>query len=191
MAHKKGVGSSRNGRDSNPQYRGVKKFGGEKVIAGNIIVRQCGTKWHPGNNVGLGTDYTIFALIDAVSPADNPTSTVLDPAAVGAVVNWEAWMRFFAVGTLLNYTETSMFNGRGDDYAMYRGLKDPRFVLIGHDFDTVFGQGDTTNTTTYAVRAWIEDAIFFNVARFFGLFVGRRDALPQASVHARTAEVKP
>ena len=66
MAHKKGVGSSRNGRDSNPQYRGVKKYGGEAVKAGNIIIRQCGTKWHPGNNVGKGTDYTLFALIDGV-----------------------------------------------------------------------------------------------------------------------------
>jgi large subunit ribosomal protein L27 len=66
MAHKKGVGSSRNGRDSNPQFRGVKKFGGERVRAGNIIVRQCGTKWHPGRNVGLGRDFTIFALIDGV-----------------------------------------------------------------------------------------------------------------------------
>jgi large subunit ribosomal protein L27 len=66
MAHKKGVGSSRNGRDSNPQYRGIKKYGGEAVRAGNIIVRQCGTKWHPGTNVGLGTDYTIFALVDGV-----------------------------------------------------------------------------------------------------------------------------
>ncbi|MBA2688622.1 MAG: 50S ribosomal protein L27 [Gemmatimonadaceae bacterium] len=64
MAHKKGVGSSRNGRTSNPQFRGVKKFGGEHVIAGNIIVRQCGTKWHPGRNVGLGSDFTIYALID-------------------------------------------------------------------------------------------------------------------------------
>ena len=52
MAHKKGVGSSRNGRDSNPKYRGVKKYGGEQVIPGNIIIRQCGTKWHPGANVG-------------------------------------------------------------------------------------------------------------------------------------------
>jgi len=66
MAHKKGVGSSRNGRDSNPQYLGIKKYGGEVVRAGNIIVRQNGTKWHPGSNVGLGTDYTIFALIDGV-----------------------------------------------------------------------------------------------------------------------------
>ena len=66
MAHKKGVGSSRNGRDSNPQYLGIKKYGGETVKAGNIIVRQNGTKWHPGSNVGLGTDYTIFALIDGV-----------------------------------------------------------------------------------------------------------------------------
>lgn len=66
MAHKKGVGSSRNGRDSNPKYQGVKKFGGEKVVAGNIIIRQDGTKWHPGRNVGMGTDYTIFALIDGV-----------------------------------------------------------------------------------------------------------------------------
>jgi large subunit ribosomal protein L27 len=66
MAHKKGVGSTRNGRDSNPQYRGVKKFGGERVRAGGIIVRQCGTRWHTGRNVGLGSDYTIFALIDGV-----------------------------------------------------------------------------------------------------------------------------
>jgi large subunit ribosomal protein L27 len=66
MAHKKGVGSSRNGRDSNPQYRGIKKYGGEVVRAGNIIVRQCGTKWHPGSNVGKGTDYTLFALVDGV-----------------------------------------------------------------------------------------------------------------------------
>ena len=66
MAHKKGVGSSRNGRTSNPQYRGIKKFGGEKVVAGNIIVRQCGTKWHPGSGVGLGRDYTIYALVDGV-----------------------------------------------------------------------------------------------------------------------------
>jgi len=64
MAHKKGVGSSRNGRDSNPKYRGVKKYGSEKVIAGNIIVRQKGTKFHPGKNVGLGRDYTIYSLID-------------------------------------------------------------------------------------------------------------------------------
>jgi large subunit ribosomal protein L27 len=64
MAHKKGGGSSRNGRDSNGQRRGVKRFGGQLVKAGNIIVRQCGTKFHPGENVGLGKDYTIFALVD-------------------------------------------------------------------------------------------------------------------------------
>jgi large subunit ribosomal protein L27 len=64
MAHKKGVGSSRNGRDSNPQYRGIKKYGGEAVRAGNIIVRQCGTKVRPGTNVGLGRDYTIYSMID-------------------------------------------------------------------------------------------------------------------------------
>ena len=66
MAHKKGVGSSRNGRDSNPKYRGIKKYGGENVVAGNIIVRKCGTRWHPGNNVGLGKDFTLFALTDGV-----------------------------------------------------------------------------------------------------------------------------
>lgn len=64
MAHKKGQGSSRNGRDSNPQRRGVKRFGGEKVIAGNILVRQVGTKFQPGRNVGMGKDYTLFALVD-------------------------------------------------------------------------------------------------------------------------------
>ena len=66
MASKKGVGSSRNGRDSNPQYLGVKRYGGEKIIAGNILVRQRGTKFHPGNNVGLGKDHTLFALADGV-----------------------------------------------------------------------------------------------------------------------------
>ncbi|MGI6198236.1 MAG: 50S ribosomal protein L27 [Candidatus Cloacimonadaceae bacterium] len=64
MAHKKGVGSSRNGRDSNPKYRGVKKYGSENVLAGNIIVRQKGTKFHPGLNVGMGRDFTIYSLID-------------------------------------------------------------------------------------------------------------------------------
>lgn len=64
MAHKKGVGSSRNGRDSNPQNRGVKAYGGQFVSAGSIIVRQLGTRIHPGRNVGLGSDYTLFAKID-------------------------------------------------------------------------------------------------------------------------------
>jgi large subunit ribosomal protein L27 len=64
MAHKKAGGSSRNGRDTEGRRLGIKKFGGESVIAGNIIVRQRGTKWHPGQNVGLGRDHTIFALID-------------------------------------------------------------------------------------------------------------------------------
>lgn len=66
MAHKKGVGSSRNGRDSNPQYLGVKRYGGEVVTAGNIIIRQRGTKVHPGRNVGRGKDDTLFALADGV-----------------------------------------------------------------------------------------------------------------------------
>ncbi|WP_026955365.1 50S ribosomal protein L27 [Algoriphagus vanfongensis] len=64
MAHKKGVGSSKNGRESHSKRLGVKKFGGEAVIAGNIIVRQRGTKHHPGNNVGVGKDHTLFALTD-------------------------------------------------------------------------------------------------------------------------------
>ena len=66
MAHKKGVGSSRNGRDSNPQYLGVKRYAGEKVLAGTIIVRQRGTKIHPGVNVGKGSDDTLFAKINGV-----------------------------------------------------------------------------------------------------------------------------
>ena len=64
MAHKKGASSSRNGRDSSPQYLGVKKFGGEAVVAGNIIVRQRGTNFHAGQNVGMGKDHTLFALAD-------------------------------------------------------------------------------------------------------------------------------
>ena len=64
MAHKKGGGSSRNGRDSNSKRRGVKKFGGEQVVSGNILVRQKGTKFYPGENVGMGRDYTLFATAD-------------------------------------------------------------------------------------------------------------------------------
>ena len=64
MAHKKAGGSSRNGRDTAGRRLGVKKFGGEAVIPGNIIIRQRGTQWHPGNNVGIGVDHTIFALVD-------------------------------------------------------------------------------------------------------------------------------
>jgi len=66
MAHKKGLGSTRNNRDSNPKYLGVKKFGGENVIAGNIILRQRGTRWNPGSNVGIGRDHTLFALVPGV-----------------------------------------------------------------------------------------------------------------------------
>ncbi len=64
MAHKKGQGSTRNGRDSNPQYRGVKKGDGQNVLAGNILVRQLGTRFHAGENVGIGRDWTLFSLID-------------------------------------------------------------------------------------------------------------------------------
>ncbi|BAZ84359.1 50S ribosomal protein L27 [Dolichospermum compactum] len=66
MAHKKGTGSTRNGRDSNAQRLGVKRYGGQTVRAGNILIRQRGTKVHPGNNVGIGSDDTLFALVDGV-----------------------------------------------------------------------------------------------------------------------------
>jgi large subunit ribosomal protein L27 len=66
MAHKKAGGSTRNGRDSNPKYLGVKRFGGQKVLAGNILVRQRGTRFHAGKNVGIGRDHTLFALTDGV-----------------------------------------------------------------------------------------------------------------------------
>ena len=67
MAHKKGQGSSRNGRDSPGQRRGVKVFSGQKVLSGNILVKQCGTKIHPGKNVGMGRDFSIFATIDGIA----------------------------------------------------------------------------------------------------------------------------
>lgn len=70
MAHKKGQGSTKNGRDSNSQRRGVKRFGGENVITGNILVRQVGNKFHPGRNVGQGRDFTLFALKDGVVEFD-------------------------------------------------------------------------------------------------------------------------
>ena len=66
MAHKKAGGSSKNGSDSNAQRRGIKCFGGEKVLAGNILVRQLGTRIHPGDNVGMGKDYTLFAKVDGI-----------------------------------------------------------------------------------------------------------------------------
>ena len=66
MAHKKAAGSSKNGRDSNAQRRGVKRYGGEHVKAGNILIRQVGTRIHPGDNVGMGKDYTLFAKIDGI-----------------------------------------------------------------------------------------------------------------------------
>ncbi|MDX1411255.1 MAG: 50S ribosomal protein L27 [Nitrospirales bacterium] len=72
MAHKKGGGSSRNGRDSNPQYLGVKAFSGQSVNSGSIIVRQRGTKFHPGMNVGLGKDYTLFAKVTGIVKFEGP-----------------------------------------------------------------------------------------------------------------------
>ncbi|WP_421708150.1 50S ribosomal protein L27 [Algihabitans sp.] len=83
MAHKKAGGSSRNGRDTAGRRLGVKKFGGERVLAGNIIVRQRGTKWRPGTNVGLGKDHTIFALVEGkvsfAKRAGNRTYVSVDP----------------------------------------------------------------------------------------------------------------
>ena len=86
MAHKKGVGSSRNGRDSNSQRLGVKRFGGQFVTAGSIIVRQRGTQFHPGENVGMGKDHTLFALVDGrvefkTKGADQKTIVSVVPAA--------------------------------------------------------------------------------------------------------------
>ncbi|MBI2794687.1 MAG: 50S ribosomal protein L27 [Ignavibacteria bacterium] len=77
MAHKKGGGSTKNGRDSNAQRLGVKKFGGERVVGGNIIIRQNGTKFHPGKNVGLGKDYTIYSTIDGVVKFERKDKTRL------------------------------------------------------------------------------------------------------------------
>ena len=75
MAHKKGTGSTRNGRDSNAQRLGVKRYGGQTVLAGNILVRQRGTKFHPGNNVGIGSDDTLFALINGVGTFESKGKT--------------------------------------------------------------------------------------------------------------------
>lgn len=80
MAHKKGQGSSRNGRDSNAQRRGIKRFGGEFVSTGSIIVRQCGTKFKPGFNVGLGRDDTLFALTDGVVRFESRRRVSIQPS---------------------------------------------------------------------------------------------------------------
>jgi len=79
VAHKKGQGSTRNGRDSNPQFRGVKRFGGQKVKAGTIIVRQCGTRYKPGKNVGLGNDYTLYALLEGTVRFQSERRVHVDP----------------------------------------------------------------------------------------------------------------
>lgn len=87
MAHKKGQGSSRNGRDSNGQRRGVKRFGGQAVTAGSILVRQVGNRFHPGANVGQGKDYTLFALVDGVVKFDREGRRVNVLAAEVAAAN--------------------------------------------------------------------------------------------------------
>ena len=81
MAHKKGQGSSRNGRDSNPQFRGVKRFGGQTVSPGTILVRQCGTKFHPGKNVGMGGDYTLYARTGGTVRFQSNRRVHIDPVA--------------------------------------------------------------------------------------------------------------
>ncbi|HJO25660.1 MAG: 50S ribosomal protein L27 [Planctomycetes bacterium] len=81
MAHKKGQGSTRNGRDSNPQFRGVKRWGGQRVTAGTILVRQCGTRFKPGQNVGLGNDYTLYALTDGTVRYQAGRRVHIDPLA--------------------------------------------------------------------------------------------------------------
>ena len=81
MAHKKGQGSSRNGRDSNPQFRGVKRFGRQRVTPGTILVRQCGTKFHPGSNVGMGNDFTLYARIDGMVRFQSNRRVHVDPVA--------------------------------------------------------------------------------------------------------------
>ena len=81
MAHKKGQGSSRNGRDSNPQFRGVKRFGGQRVHPGTIIVRQCGTRFHPGEGVGMGNDYTLFAKVEGTVRFQSRRRVTVDPVA--------------------------------------------------------------------------------------------------------------
>ena len=77
MAHKKCAGSTKNGRDSNSKRRGIKRFGGQVVKAGNILVRQCGTRYHAGNNVGIGKDYTLFSLVDGIVKFERKDSTRL------------------------------------------------------------------------------------------------------------------
>ena len=88
MAHKKGMGSSKNGRDSNPQYLGVKSADGQFVSTGSIIVRQRGTKFHPGSNVGMGKDHTLFSLVDGkvvfTRKKDNKTFVSVEPNKVAA-----------------------------------------------------------------------------------------------------------
>ena len=81
MAHKKGGGSTRNGRDSNPQFRGIKRCGGERFSSGTILVRQCGTVFHAGRHVGQGKDYTLFALVDGIVRYQANRKVHIEPSA--------------------------------------------------------------------------------------------------------------
>jgi large subunit ribosomal protein L27 len=83
MAHKKGQGSTRNGRDSNPQFRGLKRFGGESVRSGTILVRQCGSVFHAGRNVGVGKDFTLFALVDGTVRYQSNRKVHVEPISAG------------------------------------------------------------------------------------------------------------
>jgi large subunit ribosomal protein L27 len=83
MAHKKGGGSTKNGRDSNPQFRGIKRYGGQSVLAGTILVRQCGTVFHAGRNVGVGSDYTLYALVEGTVRFQSNKKVHIDPVANG------------------------------------------------------------------------------------------------------------
>jgi hypothetical protein len=113
---------------------------------GTNAVSYLNTGYFKASN-GTENDWSdLMALTFALTQTNAPLEDYIQ--MVSTNVNVEMWMRYFAVGTLTCYGETSMFNGRGDDYALYRGLKDPRFSPIGHDFDTIFGQGDTTGSYT-------------------------------------------
>jgi large subunit ribosomal protein L27 len=149
MAHKKGVGSSRNGRDSGPKYRGVKKFGGEFVRAGNIIVRQCGTKWHPGRNVGLGSDYTIFALKDGTGAAIVTALEALIAAGLATRSALDAVQSAYALTVRQTYGACVQALTQG---ALFEWLQS-RGIAAGTAAGWARGEGIEANDVAHALKS--------------------------------------
>ena len=135
MAHKKGQGTSKNGRDSNSKRLGVKKFGGESVLAGNIILRQRGTKYHPGNNVGLGRDFTLFALTPGKVQFDKEHTNKI-------AIDDTLWVE-------MKYPGLDSFTNSQEDI-------DDTFKFVANSIDKIYNEEDVWDSTTTTPEEFVQ-----------------------------------